>query len=577
MTSSKTDIDLTAAKGTPGPLSPANLPADRTTREVVIAMSGLLLGMFVAMLASTVVSTALPKIIADLGGGQSAYTWVVTASLLATTVTTPVWGKLADLTNRKLLVQLSLVIFVVGSALAGFSQDSGTLIAFRILQGIGTGGMTALVQIVMADIVSPRERGRYMGLIGAVMAVATIGGPLLGGFVTDAWGWRWNFYIAMPVAVVAIVVLQRTLHVKRVTRKVTIDYLGTALLAGGASLLLIWVSLAGNNFAWASTESLIMVSTAVVLLAVLVLVEFRSSEPIIPMTLFRSRTFTLAVVASVTVGVAMFGTSVFLAQYMQLARGATPTESGLMTSPMIIGVMLASTIVGTLISKRGYWKSYVVTGTVAMTIGLALMGTVEYDTAFWLVAAYMLLAGAGVGMVMQNMVLIVQNDADPRQIGVASSGVSFFRGLGGAIGVSAMGGILGTRIASLMVERQGALAAAVKESGDAGKQAAAHLADGTIPDIHLLPAAVGRVVESVFGTAISDLFLISAPLGLIAIVAAIFMPNKPLGHKTTEQRIASGEGGPGSDQQASGPDDVPEAEQQSASGQGAPEFGRVRV
>lgn len=505
-------------------------------------MSGLLLGMFVAILSGTVVSTALPRIIGDLGGGQSAYTWVVTASLLATTVTTPIWGKFADLLNRKLLVQLALVVFVIGSALAGFAHDPGTLIGFRVVQGLGAGGLTALGQIIMADIVSPRERGKYMGFIGAVMAVGTIGGPLLGGFITDAWGWRWNFYVALPVAAIAILVLQKTLHVPgRVPGKVRVDYLGTALLSGGTSLLLIWISLAGSDFAWISAGSAIMVGAAVLMLGVMIVVEFRTPEPIIPMSMFRSRTFTLSVVASISVGVAMFGTSVFLAQYMQLARGATPTQSGLMTSPMVIGVMLASTVVGALISRRGHWKGYVVAGAVLMTAGLALMGTIASDTNFALVSLYMVLLGAGVGMVMQNLVLIVQNDVDPRKIGVASSGVAFFRGLGGAVGVAAMGGVLGNRIVSLMTERRGDLAAAVSAAGDAGKEAAASLAGGTVPNMSALPSAIARIVESVYGAGIADIFLLAAPLGLITIAAVAFLPNKPLGGKTTAERIAGGE------------------------------------
>lgn len=523
---------------------PTSAVEDRSTREVIVAMSGLLLGMFVAILSGTVVSTALPKIIAELGGGQAGYTWVVTASLLATTVTTPIWGKFADLLNRKFLLQLSLVIFVIGSALAGFSQDTGSLISFRVIQGLGAGGLTALGQIVMADIVSPRERGKYMGLIGAVMAVGTIGGPLLGGFITDAWGWRWNFYVALPIAAVAIVVLQKTLHVPpRVPGRIKVDYLGASLLTAGASLLLILVSLAGTSFDWGSVTSFVMLGGAAALLAATVLVELWVDEPVIPLTLFRSKTYTLATVASISVGVAMFGTSVFLAQYMQLARGASPTASGMMTSPMVIGVMLASVIVGALISRRGYWKSYVVVGSIMMTVGIAMMGTIAYDTNFWLVSLYMLVAGAGVGMVMQNLVLIVQNDCDPREIGVASSGVAFFRGLGGAIGVSAMGGILGNRIAGLMQSRSGELVDAAKQSGTAGADALAQLqaAGDSIPDIALLPAPIARIVESIFGAGIADIFLIAAPLGLITITAVIFLPNKPLGRKTTAERLATGE------------------------------------
>jgi len=515
-----------------------------STREVVIAMSGLLLGMFVAILAGTVVSTALPRIIHDLGGGQTSYTWVVTASLLATTVTTPVWGKFADLVNRKMLIQASLVVFVVGSALCGFAQDPGTLIGFRVLQGVGSGGMMALVQIVMADIVSPRDRGKYMGLIGAVMAVGTVGGPLLGGVITDVLNWRWNFYVALPVAVVALIVLQKTLHVPaRPAKKVTVDYLGVGLLAAGVSLLLIWVSLAGTNFAWASVTSLVMVSVAVLLLAALVVVELRVAEPIIPMTMFRSRTFTLSVVASIAVGVGMFGTTVYLTEYMQLARGATATQSGLMTSPMVIGLMAASTVAGALISRRGYWKRYMVGGAILMTVGMALMSTMAYDTPFPLLSVYMVVMGAGVGMVMQNLVLIVQNDVDPRQIGVASAGVAFFRTLGGTIGVSALGALLTSRLASLFAERQGDLVAAATASGPAGQQALATLASGETPNVNTLPGPVAEVVKSVFGSGISTLFLVAIPLAVICLLALAFLPNKPLGRKTTTQRLASGEGG----------------------------------
>jgi EmrB/QacA subfamily drug resistance transporter len=509
-------------------------------------MSGLLLGMFVAMLAGTVVSTALPRIIHDLGGGQTAYTWVVTASLLATTVTTPVWGKLADLLDRKILIQLSLVVFTVGSALCGFAQDPGTLIGFRVLQGVGSGGMMALVQIVMADIVSPRDRGKYMGLVGAVMAVATVGGPLLGGVITDAWNWRWVFYVALPVAIVALVVLQKTLHVPpRAAGRVRIDYLGTSLIAGGVSLLLIWVSLAGNNFDWVSVTSSVMLGSAILLLGALVFVELRVAEPIIPMTLFRARTFTLSVVASIAVGVAMFGTSVYLTEYMQLSRGATPTASGLMTFPMIAGLMVASTVAGALISKRGYWKSYMVGGAILMTAGMILMATLQWNTDFWLLSLYMVVLGAGVGMVMQNLVLIVQNDVDPRQIGVASSGVAFFRTLGGTVGVSALGALLTSGLADRFAGRRADLVAGAVADGKPGKAALAALQSGETPNVHGLIQGgaqhTAAVIQSVFGSAIGELFLVVIPPAVITILALVFLPNKPLGVKTTGQRIVGGE------------------------------------
>ncbi|WP_235559384.1 MFS transporter, partial [Microbacterium sp. Leaf351] len=279
--------------------------------------------MFVSMLASTVVSTSLPVIVHDLSGDQAAYTWVVTATLLTTAISTPVWGKLADLMNRKVLFQVSILIFVLATAAAGFSQNPGMLIAFRAVQGLGAGGLAALSQVIMADIISPRERGRYMGLFGAVMAVATVGGPLLGGVITDAWGWRWNFFVALPFAVAALFIVQRTLHLPaRESTRARIDYLGIVLLSTAVSLLLIWVTNAGTSYDWWSLPTLLMVGGAVVAAVLFVVTELLVAEPLVPLTLFRNRTFSLAVVASIATGIAMFGASVFLAQYMQLARGA---------------------------------------------------------------------------------------------------------------------------------------------------------------------------------------------------------------------------------------------------------------
>ncbi|MGG7466140.1 MDR family MFS transporter [Plantibacter sp. YIM 135347] len=517
-----------------------------THRQVLEALSGLLLGMFVSILAGTVVSTSLPRIISDLGGDQTAFTWVVTSTLLATTVSTPIWGKFADLFNRKLLIQLALGIFVLGSALAGFSQDTGTLIMFRVLQGLGAGGLTALSQIIMADIISPRERGRYMGLFGAVMAVGTVGGPLFGGLLTDSVGWRWNFFVGVPVAIVAIFLLQKTLHLpKRKVGKVRIDYLGAALIAGGVSLLLIWVTMAGSQFEWASMTTLVMVGSAVLILAAAVIVEIKVKEPIIPMSLFKNRTFTLAVVASISVGVAMFGTSVFLSQYMQLARGATPTESGLLTLPMIGGLLIASIVVGQMISRFGHWKPYLIVGSVLLTAGLFLMSTIHYDTNYVLVSVFMFILGAGVGMVMQNLVLVVQNDVLPTQLGTASSGIAFFRSLGGTIGVSVMGAVLATKVTNMLADRAADLQAAIVALGPSGAAVAKQLQSGTIPKVSSLPESVRVIIESVYGNAVAEIFLVAAPLAILTIIAVIFLPNRKLGTKTALQRMAEAKGADG--------------------------------
>ena len=503
---------------------------------------GLLLGMFVSMLATTVVSTSLPVILADLGGGQTAYTWVVTATLLTTAVSTPIWGKLADLFDRKLLLQLALVIFILASAAAGFAQNSEWLIGCRAIQGIGAGGLGALTQIAMADIISPRERGKYMGLFGGVMALATVGGPLIGGAITDLSNWRYNFYVAVPVAVVALVMIQKTLHLHPLPkRKVSIDYAGIVLLSASVSTLLIWISLVGSSFAWASATTAWMVGGTVVGIAAFIAVELRASEPLIPLTLFRNRTFTWAVIGSLSVGVAMFGTTVFLSQYMQLARGASATESGLMTLPMMLGLFLVSSIAGRQITKTGVWKPYVLGGSILLTIGMGLMGTIEYDTNFVLVSVYMFVLGSGVGLVMQNLVLVVQNAVPPRDLGVASSGVNFFRTVGGTIGVAVLGAVLGNKVTSHMAERAGDLQAAIGSLGSQGKEVAAALQSGSIPAVSSLPEPVRAVVESVYGASVADIFVVAAPMGLLTVIAVALLPNLALGTMTRHEKFTAEE------------------------------------
>ena len=503
-------------------------------REILIALSGLVMGMFVAVLSGTVVSTSLPRIIADLGGDQAGYTWVITASLLATAVSTPIWGKLSDLLDRKLLLQLSLGIFVLATVVAGFAQDTATLIALRVVQGIGVGGLTSLVFVAVALIISPRERGKYMGIVGGVMAVATIGGPLLGGVITDAFGWRANFFIGVPFAIAAIIIIQRTLHLPRSNRKVSIDYLGAALLALGVSLLLIWVSMGGSQFEWDSIMSYALIGVSVVSLLAFVFVEFTVAEPIVPMSLFANRTFTLAVVASIAVGVAMFATSVFLAQYFQLARGANPTQSGLMTIPMVIGQMGASILIGQFISRFGKWKRWMVIGSVMVLAGVSLMATLRYDTDFVLVSTYMVVLGAGLGMVMQNLTLVVQNDTPPEQLGAASSNVSFFRSVAGAIGVTVMGSILASQVTTHITS-------SLKDfvpSTPAEITALKGLASGTLPNVSALPHTIRVIVESAYGAGIADAFLVAIPLAFISLIAVIFLPNKSLSTKAAAQSLA---------------------------------------
>ncbi|MBO1900556.1 DHA2 family efflux MFS transporter permease subunit [Leucobacter weissii] len=503
-------------------------------RAKTLALTGIFMSMFVSMLAMSVVGTSMPIIMADLGGTQSAFTWVVIATSLSSAISTPIWGKLADLTSKKMLLQTALVVFTVGSMLAGTAQDPSWLIAFRIIQGIGVGGLGALGQIVLAEVVSPLERGKYMGMMGAIMAVATVGGPLIGGLFTDTLGWRWNFYVAVPVAVAAIVMLQLTLRLPTLKRRIRVDYAGAVLISAGFSSLLIWVTMAGSSFDWWSWQTALMVGAGVVLLGAAILVELRVEEPLLPLTLFANRTFTLSVLASLAVGVAMFATMVYLGQYMQLARGRSVIEASLLTLPMVAGTLVSSTVVGQLITRTGRWKGYMVAGSFALLAGLLMLGQLRYDTAYWYVGAAMLILGCGIGMTMQNLVLVVQNTVAPTQMGAASSAVTFFRTLAGSAGMSVMGTLLAHKVEDFIGEGLAELA----RTDPAAAAGADRLAGGAIPKLSELPEALRIVVEAAYGHAIGDVFFVVAPLGILAIIAIALLPNTPLGTKNNAQRLA---------------------------------------
>ncbi len=425
-------------------------------------------------------------------------------------------------------------MFVIGSLLAGFSHDTTLLIFSRVVQGIGAGGLTALAQVVMAAIIPPRELGKYSGIFGAVFAVGTVAGPLIGGVLVDTdWlGWRWCFFIGVPFALLAIFLLQRTLKLPTVKREVKIDWLGAFLIVAGVCALLIWVSLAGNQFDWASWQTAALVAGGVVLLALAVLVEARTAEPVIPLDIFRNRTVTLTTVASLLVGVAMFGGTVFLSQYFQVSLGKSPTIAGLMSLPMILGLLVSSTVAGQLISRTGKWKGYLVAGAVIMTAGLALLSLIDADTHFGLLSLYMAVLGIGVGMLMQNLVLAAQNDVPAAELGAATSVLSFFRSMGGTIGTSVLGAILANRVATEMtkgLEKAGAAGAA--EGGSGGGH-------GAVPDMSTLPAPMREIVEHAYGVATADLFLVATPFALLALVAVVFIKEKPLKTTSGLERLA---------------------------------------
>jgi EmrB/QacA subfamily drug resistance transporter len=502
------------------PAAPTGAGEPMSHAQILQALTGLLAGLFTAILSSTIVANALPTIMSDLNGSQTDFAWVITAALLANAATTPIWGKLADLFDKKILVQASIVIFVAGSVLAGFAESIPLLLTARVIQGVAMGGLTALAQAIIGTIIAPRERGRYSGYMGGVMAVATAGGPLLGGFIVDSpLGWRWTFFVCVPLAIIALVLLQMTLKLPDTRRKARIDWLGSILLTAGVSLLLIWVSFAGKEgyYEWFSRETALMVGGSVILLALLLVVESKVAEPIIPLKIISQRTTALAIIASIAVGIALFASSSYLGQYYQVARGATPTEAGLLTLPMIAGNLLGSIGAGLLVTKYGKWKRYIVAGALFLIAGLGLAGTIDHLTHLWLVGIYTFVFGLGLGLMLQNLVLAVQNTVAVKDIGSASASVAFFRSMGGAAGVAVLGAILGTRVEAKTTE--GLAAAGIPTTGGA--------AGGSL-DLVDLPAPIAEIVRGAYGDSTAMIFLITAVIAVVGLVCVLFIKESPL-------------------------------------------------
>ncbi|SDU73527.1 MDR family MFS transporter [Gordonia westfalica] len=504
-----------------------------THKQRINALVGLLLGMFVALTSATIVSNALPTIITELHGTQDQYTWVVTATLLASTAATPIWGKLSDVFSKKLLVQLSLGVFTLGSVLAGLSTSVSMLIGFRVIQGLGLGGMQSLVMIVIASMFSPRERGRYQGAIAGVMSIATVAGPLMGGVIVDtSWlGWRWTFYVCVPLAVIAMVVVQRTLNLPVIRRKVYIDYAGALLISAGVSAILIWVTLAGKNFDWVSAMSFGLVALGLILLAAAVWVESKAKDPIIPLHLFKERTTTLATIASIAVGVALFGGAVFLGQYFQIARGYSPTAAGLLTLPMVFGSVVSATLSGRLITKYGRWKNYLVAGSIVMAVGFGLLATIDAHTNMAVLSGYLFALGLGMGMTMQNLVLAVQNTVEPKNLGAATSTVTFFRSLGGAAGVSVLGAVLSNHVTDLI--GQGLRAIGITQTGSGG--------GAGLSNLNELPAPIAAIVRGAYGDGTARIFLVSMAMAIVGTIAVLFIKEVALNTLSGEDQRRAAE------------------------------------
>jgi EmrB/QacA subfamily drug resistance transporter len=482
--------------------------------RVLVIFSALMLVLLLAALDQTIVSTALPTIVGELGG-LSHLSWVVSAYLLAQTAVTPIYGKLGDLYGRKRVLQVAVVVFLAGSALCGAAQNMSELIAFRAVQGLGGGGLIVLIQALIGDVVSPRDRGKYQGIFGAVFGVSSVAGPLLGGFFVDNLSWRWIFYINLPLGLVALVVLGAVLPSQTQRRDAQIDYLGATLLAASLSCIILATSLGGNSWAWNSAQLIITACMGVVIGVWFVYVERKAAEPVLPLPLFKNRTFTIAGGIGLIVGFALFGSSVFLPFFFQTINGATPTESGLRTLPLIAGLLVTSIGSGQIISRVGRYKPFPIAGTALITIGFYLLSKMNEHTSTLDASWRLFVLGLGLGMVMQVLVLVAQNAVDYRDLGVATSGATLFRLIGGSIGTAVFGAIFSNRLSTELSGRAAAVA-----GGQQGRLSPAQL--------HRLPPAAHDAYIHAFTSALSDVFIVAACVAAAGFLLALVLPEKPL-------------------------------------------------
>ncbi|MGW1816267.1 MDR family MFS transporter [Streptomyces sp. NPDC002125] len=524
----------------------ADQPAEPQARSVRVVVLALMITMLLAMLDNLIVGTAMPTIVGDLGGMEH-LSWVVTAYTLATAASTPIWGKLGDLYGRKGVFLASIVIFLVGSVLSGMAQDMGQLIGFRAVQGLGAGGLMVGVMSIIGALVPPRERGRYQGMMAGVMAIAMIGGPLVGGVITDHLGWRWSFYINLPLGVIALAMVTAVLHLPRTERsKAKVDYLGAALLTVGITAIVLVTTWGGTEYAWSSAVIMELIALGVASLVGFLFVETKAAEPIMPLHIFRSRNFTLMSVIGFMAGFVMFGAVLFLPLYQQSVQGASATNSGLLLLPMLLAMMVVSLIAGRVTTSTGKYRIFPIIGSALMVTGLFLLSTMDTGTTRLTSGVYMAVLGAGMGFLMQITMLVAQNSVELKDMGVASSATTLFRTLGSSFGVAIMGALFNGRVQDEMAARGGGGATEQSAQLDASSLAK-------------LPDVVREAYEYAVASGTHIAFLVGGSVAVTALIASVFVKEVPLRGAGKPEASSDGPAGPADEVPAGSSDAVPTA------------------